>query len=481
MYNKSKNKVLFAVFILVILLIIFILVLSVYNTREKSNVEEYKVSLNNAIYDRDLSYIALKDDATLKKEWDGNYYLYEKNNSKRYELGTKPVLYDKSKNQVTIYGNVYQVFSNGDITEKKGKTVVNSLSDFQFFKLDDREYLVIGSNIKNENFSTENYLLISIDKAGNATLLNNMVNIKTINPLILSIGNVNFDIANEKLVIGEETVDLKKINGSTNEYVEEEKETEEKEEINIDNSSDNSTNSNGNNSTNNGNTGGNAGSSNSEVYNEIINQIINISGLVSNTSNKTNLYKNISLRGINVGASYLDVTYSIIDPEDKYLSVFLTLEDEEKNINYYYISKEDTNYRIPGLIPNKQYKLSINYIAQGNSSSVVADSIIALTSTDPTSVRLTKINGNKLTYKVKMYNEYEFESANVVLTNCEDSSYLGINDLNIANALSINGDVGEFTLDENYDGDYICLKLTSVKDVDNNDININSYHKVKIK
>lgn len=481
MYNKSKNKVLFAIFILIILLIIFILVLSVYSTKENSNIEEYKISLNNAIYDKEFGYISLNKDAILKKEWDGNYYLYEKNNSKKYELGTKPVFYDKAKNQVTIYGNVYQVFSNGDITERKGKTVINSLSDFQFFKLSDRQYLVIGSSIKNENFSTANYLLVSIDKAGNATLLNNTSNIKTINPLILSIGNVKFDIANEKLVIDEEEVDLKKINGSTNEYVEEEKDDkdESKDEGTIQTPS-----TGGNNNTNpnqNPNQNPNNGSSsNSEIYNEIINQIINISGLVSNTTNKTNLYKNISLRSVNVGASYLDITYSVIDPEDKYLSVFLTVEDENKNINYYYLSKESTNYRISGLIPNKQYNVSINYIVRGNSSSIVADSVVALTNTDPTSIRLIKVNGTKLTYKVKMYNEYEFESGMVVLTNCEDSSYLGINTLNIQNALSNNGDVGEFVLDTNYENDYVCLGFTSVKDVNGNDITINSYHKVKI-
>ena len=160
--------------------------------------------------------------------------------------------------------------------------------------------------------------------------------------------------------------------------------------------------------------------------------------------------------------------------------MFLTIQDENNNINNYYLSKDGTNYRISGLIPNKQYKLSINYIARGNSSSVVADSVVALTNTDPTSIRLIEVNGTKLTYKVKIYNEYEFESGMVVLTNCEGPGYLGLNTLNVQNALSSNGDVGEFVLDTNFDSDYICLGLTSVKDVNGNDITINSYHKVKI-
>ena len=38
----SKNKFLFAVFILIVLAIVFILVLSVYNSKENKNSEEYK-------------------------------------------------------------------------------------------------------------------------------------------------------------------------------------------------------------------------------------------------------------------------------------------------------------------------------------------------------------------------------------------------------------------------------------------------------
>jgi len=473
MYNKSKNKVLFAIFILIVLLIVFILVLSVYNSKENKNVEEYKISLNNSIYDKDFSYISLKNDAILKKEWDGNYYLIENNSSKKYDLGTETVLYDKSKNQLTLYGAIYQVYENGETVQKTGKTSINNLSDFQFFKLSDRKYLIVSSNIKGIDFSTVNYLIVSIDKAGNATLLNNDVNIKTINPLILSTDNIKFDIANEKILIGEKEVDLKKINGSTNEYVEEKEENKRpsNENINTDNTTNNQNNNNNNN---------NAGSS-SGIYNQIISQIINISGLVSSTVNKTNLYKNISLRSVNVGASYLDVTYSIIDPQNKYLSIFLALEDEDENVNFYYLNKDSTRYRISGLNPNKQYKLSMNYIVSGNSSSQVADSVIVITSTDPTSVKITRLNGSIVSYKVKMYNEYEFSSANVVLTNCEDGQYLGLRELNVSNALSSVGDMGEFILDQQYPYDYVCLNLTSVKDANGNDKIINSYHKVKIK
>lgn len=479
MYNKSKNKILFVIFILVILLILFIFVLSVYNTKSTLETEEYKISPNNVLYDNQYNYISLEENSVLKKEWDGNYYLYETKKSIKHELGTEPVFYNKAKNQIIIYGNVHQVFSNGDTVEKKGKTVINNLSDFKFFKLNDRKYLIIGSDISNPEFYTSNYLLVSIDKAGNATLLNNNVNIKTINPLVLVSLDSKFDIANEKLIFGEEEIDLKKINGSTNEYIAKE-ETDEDKDVNETPEFENNPSQGGNNSNNNSGGG-------SKIYNEIINQIINISGLVNNVVNKTNLYKNISLRSVGIGASYLDVSYSIIDPENKYLSIFLLLEDENKNVNTYYLSKESTGYRISGLIPDKQYKLSICYIERSNSNTVVADSVMALTRTDPTSLRITKVsksttndNNVAITYRVKMYNEYEFNEANVSLNDCE-GTIIGENILNIQNALSKDGDVGQINLNSNYNKEYICLNLTSVKDINGNFINVNSYHKVKIK
>ena len=96
MYNKSKNKLLFVIFIFVVLLIISILVVAVYNTRQTNVVEEYKISPNNVIYAEDYSYVPLQDTATLKKEWDKQYYLYSNNNKDKYFLGTEPVFYDKS-------------------------------------------------------------------------------------------------------------------------------------------------------------------------------------------------------------------------------------------------------------------------------------------------------------------------------------------------------------------------------------------------
>ena len=71
---------------------------------------------------------------------------------------------------------------------------------------------------KDSSFVTSNYLILHLDKLGNATLLNDKTSYKTITPTILRTSSYTFDIANEKLNFGAEDVDLKKIIGSTNEY-----------------------------------------------------------------------------------------------------------------------------------------------------------------------------------------------------------------------------------------------------------------------
>lgn len=465
MYNKSKNGLLFAVFILIILIIVSILVISVHNTRQ-NDIEEYKISLNSSIYDKNYSYISLDNDAILKKEWDGNYYLYSNDKSSKYELGTEVVLYDKAKKQVNIYGTVYQVYSNGDISKKTKKTSISKLDEFQFFKLNDRKYLVVGNSITGNDFNTNNYLIVSIDKGGNALLLNNDVNIKTIHPLILSVGNNKFDIANEKLLIGDETIDLKKINGSTNEYV-----VEEEPEPNDNSKSDNNSNSNNNNTNN--------VTNNTNVYNDIIRQIINISGLITNDKdNNLNLYKNVTLRNVTPRASYIDIAYSVIDPEDKYLSVFLTLStsDDQNKIEKYYLNKQSNSYRISGLEPNKQYEVSIRYLSRDSIGETIADSVIVTTNTDPTEVRIIEINENVFTYKVKMYNEYEFEKAYVALTNCNANKISEQKEINIDGALSQDGDVGTLTLDNANENGFVCLQLYDKEGAQAK----TSYHRIKI-
>ena len=63
--------------------------------------------------------------------------------------------------------------------------------------------------------------MVELDKQGNAKLSNNKLQLKTISETTLVTSKYTFDIANEKLNYGKYDIDLKKIIGSSNQYVKE--------------------------------------------------------------------------------------------------------------------------------------------------------------------------------------------------------------------------------------------------------------------
>ena len=123
---------------------------------------------------------------------------------------------------------MYRIYMDGTVSKLTQNNTISRISEDQLYKLGDRKYMVVGNTIVNQTgaLSTQNYLLILLDKAGNTYLLNNELNSKTINPMVIRTQTFEFDVANEKLIYQGNEIDLKKIIGSTNNYVE----PEEKEE-----------------------------------------------------------------------------------------------------------------------------------------------------------------------------------------------------------------------------------------------------------
>lgn len=67
---------------------------------------------------------------------------------------------------------------------KKNETKVKSSVISKFYKLEDRKYLIVDRTIEavNSSLVTSNYLIVNLDKSGNATLINDKVSLKTITP-----------------------------------------------------------------------------------------------------------------------------------------------------------------------------------------------------------------------------------------------------------------------------------------------------------
>ena len=215
---RNKKSFLMIAFLSIIVVCIFSLFIYRYN---KASKIEYLIEAGTIIQDIDKNSVSVSASAKLKIRWNGKYYLIYQD--QKIELGKEVIAYNSLTRAIKLYGTFYEIQSNGKIVVNKDETIVKNVNDTKFYKIDDREYLLIDKTITNTDRTIEanNYLLVELDKQGNAKLSNNKLQLKTISETTLVTSKYTFDIANEKLNYGKYDIDLKKIIGSSNQYVKE--------------------------------------------------------------------------------------------------------------------------------------------------------------------------------------------------------------------------------------------------------------------
>ena len=206
----KKNQVLFIILSLITVFMIAIFIYVIMLMLRKGN-NTYELKKNSYLYNSDYEIIDVQGGLKLKKSFDGNYYL--KDNRKSTKLGKNVILDNYGNHRLYLYGTLYQVFTDGSIEKLSKETKVLKTPPTKFFKLGDRKYLMVDDNISSSDSSikTSGYLIVEINKQGNATLVNDKMNIKTINPIVLYGSTFDFDIANEKLIYHNQEIDLKNI------------------------------------------------------------------------------------------------------------------------------------------------------------------------------------------------------------------------------------------------------------------------------
>ena len=424
----AGNKKRFAIFAIIIIIII-ILLITCLRLALNHEVEEYRIESNVTLYDSEYEPLQPEEAGTITKKWDGNYYLTLDNTNETYKLNPEVVSYNGNNSQVTLYGDVFKVLLDGQVEKYSKDTTIRNTSEDAFYKIADRQYLMISNSIKNESgsISTSKYLYIIIDKSGNTLLLNNEIYARTINPIVLSTSSYRFDIANEKLIVGNEEINLKDIIGSTNEYVEKEEEKDmdwqnlipEYNGGTSENGSDNSgngqnadgsviNNQGGAQSGTNAGTSGNAGNGGDTIINN------------SNSStNQTPLSKSVSLRGAIATSSYIDIEYAVQDPQNRYQTVYAFVEAVGYE-NTIALDKNTTTYRLTDLEPNTEYKITLGY------KEITEDNEVVDNIEDVLSVRTTKINASldvtrvstgskKVYFNLKLDQNYAFDYAKIAL------------------------------------------------------------------
>ncbi len=475
-YNSKTKK---TIIIILILFVVFIVIFSLFLKKSMEVAKTaYSIPTGSILFDSDKNMITTDSDSTMKIKWGGDYYL--KYNGENINLGKHSVVYNSNNGDITLYGKFYNVQKNGDVKVIKDENKIKSSVASSFYKLADREYLIIDRTIEavNSDLITSNYLIVNLDKSGNATLLNDKVSFKTITPTKLKTSAYVFDIANETLNFGKDDINLKKIIGSTNKY-DEKTYNLNADSKNKDGKSDKS-NSNGNSGSGsgdgtgtgngsgtgngtdgtgtggngsgsgsgNGNSSGTGGSNNgngsgtgssnggsgngsltgggtgisgngtTQGSNSTYNNNYD-SGISDSTVDKiVKATKNTSVIRVSPNIDSIGVDYVVYDPNNEYKSVYVEVENTvTSKVNIVYLSKTDTSIVIRNLVPNVYYNLTFKYSYndKGKTRENTFDKFGTYTEIPSMTLTALKVVNNKVYYKISFDNNYTIVGGSINL------------------------------------------------------------------
>ena len=353
---RNKRSFLIVGIIAIILIVIFSFF--IYKFIKIGNVE-YKLDSGTVIMDNNNDSMVLKENATLKMKWTGNYYLKFDDSKKEEVLSPNVISYDDGK--IYLYGKFFEVRNKDDIVITKDETKIDNISTPRFYKIEDRKYLLVSGSIISSDgqISANDFLLVELDKSGNAKLTNNKVNLKTISKTTLVTSTYEFDINNELLKFGDDTIDLKKIIGTSNQYKEDDSKG----------SGDGTEDGTGD-GTGTGNGGGNeTGQTNTGnvVTPDSKGEVVNNKDNKINNDNKPDDTKKpqatvTSVVGVTTSYNNINANYVIYDPYNNYTSTFVEVRNSSgaliKKVN---MSKSGNSVILDNLDYNSTYTLLFKY------------------------------------------------------------------------------------------------------------------------
>lgn len=431
---KNKRNIGIIIGISVIIIIMFSLIIKLFLSHDH---REYLVDTGSLIFDKDKTIVKLDKSGIIKKKWNNDYYLTY--NDKSILLGAAAISYNEDTGKIVLYGKYYEIGAGDDIVVTDGETEIKSSALTKFYKLADRKYLVIDKEIKTTDglLSTTDFLLVDLDKVGNATLTNHKVSLKSFGGTTIVTSNYTFDVQNEILTYGSNKIDLKKIIGSSNTYTKEELIPEE-----------------------------NKGSSSDNITNIGTNKTENKPG-DSSGENKTGTTvveevkkatKRTSVISTNSTTNKITIDYVIYDPKKEYTSVYMEVNEEGTNkIDTIHLTASDTKYEINNLFPNTKYNLTFKYSyldEENNLKTDVFDNISVTTKKPKINLKVTNISNGNIKYLITTDNTYNIEKGTIkVFIN---------NELVSSSTISINGNTPESININPVSGDLIEIQITDV-------------------
>lgn len=492
---NKKAIISFNIFGLLVLITIGLFTVIVVQV-EAINGNVYTLAANSIVYDQNNFLINTTVEGTITKTWDGNYRL-KLSKQGECNLGKSTIAYEIDNLRLKVYGDGYQVFNDGSVSAISDETNITDFGTTSFYKLADRKYLITGASIRSSDslLQTEKFLLVIINRVGNAHLMNDFVNMKTVDPMVLISGNIGFDIANEKLILEGREIDLTKIYGTTNRYselyTEEEDDEYIEDELVI-----------------RGGDGGDGGAGGKGGIGGIggtggIGGIGGIGGkggiggtggrggmggaggdggvgiAASAPSVDIELRKTLSLRGIMTTVNSLTVEYAAIDPAGAFSMLFLEAapviyaegEDWEDKVIRVQVNPDDSRATIHGLNPGTQYVVSLGYNTYESDQDYIVDAVKVQTADIATRIRVDKLTSERVYFNLMLDPDYVIDSGRIVLL--ADGLKADFADINIAAAISAEGWSSSLSyesgatlelklVDVNYDGVQISLEKANI-------------------
>lgn len=468
-YNL-KNKINFVVIGVLSILIIIIFSLFIIKFVSIKKVE-YSLNKGTVLFDADYNKLNIDKSVIMKLKWNGNYYISSEDNDTI--LGRRVVAYNELTKNLDLYGKYYEILSNGEVNIDKDITNINTQSESKFYKLEDRKYLLVDRSIRSSDgaLDTSNYLIVELDKQGNALLLNNEVHYKTLSETIINTSSYSFDVANEILSFGEDKIDLKQIIGSSNQYKPSDSTSDGTDGNGGTGGNGGSGNGSGNGLGNGTGTGGNGTGGNGGTA-------TGDNGVINNGEDGEDVVikkKKTSVLSVVPSIDSISVDYFVYDPNDEYKSVYVIVSDGV-NSNTVYLSKSNTNIILNGLKMGTKYNLKFMFSYLDSEGKMLSDSFseIDVSTVYPSyQVSLVKVSkvSNELSYRISLDSRYTIDKANVSLIIDDvvvDSKSVSVSE----NAKSV---VDSFVLPNIDKGSVVVIRLNSVSS-NGVVINSNSYY-----
>ena len=213
-FSKS-TKISFGLFAGLVLLIFCGIGAVAYRTASQAD-EGVSLPVGAVVYDNTYTPVSLSQTGLVDYAGSGQYQLRQ--GSEIVPIGAHSLSYADSV--ARIYGGGYSIDADGNVTPVTQDDEIEVNPRGTLVKLADRRYMIVCNEISDSEgvFKTEDYVYIVMDEVGNARILSNNMALRTTQPTTIVAGDIQFDIANEKLIIGEQQIETSKLIGSSNTY-----------------------------------------------------------------------------------------------------------------------------------------------------------------------------------------------------------------------------------------------------------------------